>query len=178
VSLFRSISSVFAVLFAVSLSAAVAHGQSQGASATDIRTNGAKVLDYGIYSHNVLGYTDAPNDISGQRFTAANVKLLRRTQTILAQLNLTFGVRYRVTYPKLLGKRLTIAVRFPKMTNPANGKTGTKLIDHFVATGQERRELFRFDYTWEMAEGRWLFQVLDGSNVVVEIPFKVIVGVN
>ena len=50
----------------------------QAASEQTIRQNGAKILDYGIYRHNVLGYTKAPNDISGQRFTAANVRLIRK----------------------------------------------------------------------------------------------------
>lgn len=185
-SLFRSTSlarRLAALLLSIALSALAIPGAAlaQGAkadSAHTIHQNGAKILDYGIYRHNVLGYTKAPNDISGQRFTAGNVRLIRKTQTILAQLNLTFGFRYRVTDPALLGKELQIVVRFPKMTNPANGKTGTQLIDSFVATGVERRELFRFDYTWEMAEGRWTFQVLDGKRVVVEIPFRVIVGLN
>jgi len=168
------------LLLSVALPAAVSaqSAPTKSASEQTIRQNGAKILDYGIYRHNVLGYTKAPNDISGQRFTAANVRLIRKTQTILAQLNLTFGFRYKVTDPALLGKTLRIVVRFPKMTNPTNGKTGTRLIDSFIATGVERRELFRFDYTWEMAEGIWAFQVLDGTRIVAEIKFKVVVGLN
>ncbi len=181
-SLFRLIDRVVvagvAAVIIVFSSTTLVPSRSHGTETTTIRENGATVLDYGIYSHGVLGYTEAPKDISGQRFTATDVRLIRRTQTILAQLDLTFGFRYRITDPKLLGRHLTITVRFPKMTNPANGRSGTKLVDHFVATGEERRELFRFDYTWEMAEGRWQFQVLDGPTVIVEIPFRVIVGVN
>ncbi|MCY4239618.1 MAG: DUF3859 domain-containing protein [Rhodospirillaceae bacterium] len=181
-SLFRLIDRVVVAGIATAIivfsSTTLVPSRAHGTETTTVSENGATVLDYGIYSHSILGYTEAPNDISGQRFTAADVRLIRQTQTILAQLDLTFGFRYRITDPKLLGRRLTITVRFPKMTNPANGKSGTKLVDHFVVTGEERRELFRFDYTWEMAEGRWLFQVLDGSTVIVEIPFRVIVGVN
>ena len=177
-SWFRSTSLLILAIVCAGLAGAPDRAAAQSATADNIRQNGAKILDYGIYSHNVVGYTNAPNDISGQRFTAANVKLIRKTQTVLAQLHLTFGLRYQVTDPALLGKRLTIVLRFPKMTNPQNGKTGTKLIDSFVATGIERRELFRFDYSWEMAEGIWVFQVLDGTRVVAMIPFKVIVGIN
>lgn len=182
-SLFRStnVARLTAALLLSMALPALASAQSarvQAASEQTIRQNGAKILDYGIYRHNVLGYTKAPNDISGQRFTAANVRLIRKTQTILAQLNLTFGFRYKVTDPALLGKRLRIVVQFPKMTNPATGKTGTQLVDSFIATGVERRELFRFDYTWEMAEGIWAFQVLDGKRMVAEIKYKVVVGLN
>ncbi len=176
VSWFRSIRRVLAALALLAVSgAATAQAQDRAGA---VRENGAAILDYGIYTHSDLGLVEAPGDISGWRFTAANVRLLRRTRTILAQPGLTFGMRFRVTDARLIGKTLTLVIRFPTMTNPANGKSGVELADRILATGDLRRQLFRFDHMWEMAEGPWIMTLLDGRRIVAEVPFRVVVALN
>jgi len=155
-----------------------ATAQAQDRATGTVHEKGAIILDYGIYAHSDLGLVEAPDDISGWRFTAANVRLLRRTQTILAQPGLTFGMRFRVTDPRLIGKTLSLVIRFPRLTNPATGKSGVELVDRFVAIGILRRQLFRFDYLWEMAEGPWIMTLRDGRKIVAEVPFRVVVAMN
>lgn len=165
-----------ALIAAAGVAAATARAQDE--SPWKIRESGVRIFDYGIYAHSDLGQVEAPGDISGWRFTAANVRLLRRTQTILAQPRLTFGMRFRVSDPRLIGRTLALVIRFPRMTNPATGRSGSVLVDRFVAIGILRRHLFRFDYMWEMAAGRWTMAILDGRRVVAEVPFKVVVALN
>ena len=176
-SLFRSTRRALAALALLAFSGAAA-AQAQDRAAGAVRENGAAVLDYGIYAHSDLGLVEAPGDISGWRFTAANVRLLRRTQTILAQPGLTFGMRFRVTDARLIGKTLSLVIRFPRMTNPATGKSGVVLSDRILATGSLRRQLFRFDHMWEMAEGPWIMTLRDGPRIVAEVPFSVVVALN
>ena len=165
-----------ALIAAAGVAAATARAQDE--SSWKIRENGVRIFDYGIYAHSDLGVVEAPGDISGWRFTAADVRLLRRTQTILAQPHLTFGIRFRVSDARLIGRTLALVIRFPRMTNPATGRSGSVLVDRFVAIGILRRQLFRFDHMWEMAGGRWTMTVLDGTRVVAEVPFRVVVAVN
>jgi len=165
-----------ALIAAAGVTAATARAQDE--ARWKIRENGVRIFDYGIYAHSDPGQVEAPGDISGWRFTAANVRLLRRTQTILAQPRLTFGMRFRVSDARLIGRTLALVIRFTRMTNPATGRSGRVLIDRFVAIGILRRQLFRFDYMWEMAAGRWTMAVLDGRRVVAEVPFKVVVALN
>lgn len=172
----RSALAALALIAATGVFAGAAQAQDQ--SSWKIRENGVRIFDYGIYAHNDLGYVETPEDISGRRFMAANVRLLQQTQTILAQSGLTFGMRFRVSDERLIGRTLALVIRFPKMTNPATGKSGSVLIDRFLAIGIVRRQLFRFDHMWEMAQGRWTMAVLDGPRVVAEVPFKVVVALN
>jgi len=165
-----------ALIAAAGFAAATARAQDE--SSWKIRENGVQIFDYGIYARSDLGVVEAPGDISGWRFTAANVRLLRRTQTILAQPHLTFGMRFQVSDARLIGRTLALVIRFPRMTNPATGRSGSVLVDRFVAIGILRRQLFRFDHMWEMAGGRWTMTVLDGPRVVAEVPFRVVVAVN
>ena len=96
----------------------------------------------------------------------------------MAQPHLTFGMRFRVSDARLIGKTLALVIRFPKMTNPETGRSGSVLVDRFMAIGILRRQLFRFDHMWEMAGGRWTMAVLDGRRVVAEVPFRVVVALN
>lgn len=175
----RSISRSLAALVliaAAGAASATARGQSENSWKT--LENGARIIDYGIYTYRDLGYVEAPRDVSGWRFVAADVRLVRRTRTILAQPGLTFGMRFRVSDPSLIGKTLTAVIRFPTLTNPETGRSASVLVDRFVARGLLQRWLFRFDSLWEMAEGRWTMTVRDGRRVVARVPFGVVVAVN
>jgi hypothetical protein len=141
-------------------------------------STGVDIREYGIYRLRITGYTKAPRDIAGERFLADNVELFRKTKQILAQPKLTFGFGYLITDPTLIGKRLTLELTFPEMTNPATGKKATTLTDSFVAMPGVRRELFRFDHRWEMAEGIWTYRLKHDGKVLATMSFKVIVGLN
>lgn len=140
----------------------------------------AKIVDYGIYDMMVTGYVPAPQDVAQSRFTAANVRLARKTTQILAQPHLAFGIRYRITDPALVGEMITAKVVFPRMTNPKTGQSATSVSTalRVPATGEVLTDFFRFDYRWEMAEGIWAFQIIHNGKVIAEQRFKVIVGLN
>lgn len=171
---------VFAALSLLLLALPAAAGPAGAARAQSGENgeNGIAIREWGIYSVDVTGYTKAPEDIAGERFNAANVKLVRRTKEILAQPRLTFGFAYEITDPSLIGRRLTLELVFPKMTNPETGRSATRLSEHFTALPGMRREMFRFDFRWEMAEGIWTYRLRDGDRVLAAIRFKVIVALN
>lgn len=146
--------------------------------AGDGKSVGVDIREFGIYRLRITGYTKAPKDIAGERFLADNVELYRKTKQILAQPKLTFGFGYLVTDPTLIGKRLTLELTFPEMINPATGKRATTLTDSFVAMPGIRRELFRFDHNWEMAEGIWTYRLKHEGKVLATVRFKVIVALN
>ncbi|MEQ8698293.1 MAG: DUF3859 domain-containing protein [Bauldia litoralis] len=166
------------LLLLLVLVAAPLIGPPGAALAGDKESTGIEIFESGIYRLRITGYTKAPRDIAGERFLADNVELFRDTRQILAQPKLTFGFGYRITDPALVGKRLTLELRFPEMTNPATGKKATSLTDSFIAMPGIRRELFRFDHTWEMAEGIWTYRLLADGKVLATVSFKVFVGLN
>lgn len=147
-----------------------------GFAASDILV----IEDYGIYDAAVTGQVDAPQDISGARNIVANVRLIRKTREFAAQPGRSFGFRFRVTDPALLGKRLTLRTRFPKMTNPKTGKVSTAQEREFLVstTDTVQYDGYRFDHRWEMAEGIWSFEVLYNGKVLTKQTFKVIVPLN
>jgi hypothetical protein len=138
-----------------------------------------EILDYGFYDVSVQGQVPAPEDISGERNVVGNVRLERQTEEIDAQLGRSFGFRFRVTDPMLIGRKLTLRTIFPPLTNPQSRRTMTTQDREFVAMGGEPLyDGYRFDYDWEMAEGIWTFQVLENGRLLAERKFKVIIPMN
>lgn len=138
------------------------------------------VEDYGIYDATVTGQVSAPRDISGQRNVVSNVRLIRKTRVLAAYPGRSFGFRFRITDPALLGKRLVLRTKFPKMTNPKTGQASTgQTRDFLVSTvNTPQYDGYRFDYRWEMAEGIWSFEVMYNGKVLTKQEFKVIVPLN
>lgn len=140
---------------------------------------GITVKDFGLYKVRVSRRVPAPDDVSGDRNIVSGITHFRSTRTIMAIPDRSFGYRFRITDPALYGKRLTLRTIFPAMTNPATKRTKTQ--NKRPLTVQSNRLVYdgyRFDHDWEMTEGPWIFQVLDGAKVILEQRFKVIVPLN
>jgi hypothetical protein len=139
-----------------------------------------EIKDYGFYDLSVDGSVPAPEDISGERNIVSNIRLNRQTDEIDAQLGRSFGFRFRIADPKLVGQTLTLRTIFPPLTNPKTGKTMTTQDRSFVvsSTGELLYDGYRFDYDWEMAEGIWTYQILNNGRVIAEKKFKVIIPMN
>jgi hypothetical protein len=141
--------------------------------------NGIEIIDYGIYSLSVTRRVAAPGDVSRERNIVADVRVIRKEREILAQPERSFGYQFRITDPALAGKRIVLRTIFPKLTNPATGKSATRqerVIQ--VRLNAPIYDGYRFDYRWEMAEGIWRFQIVVDGKVVSEQRFKVVVPLN
>ena len=139
-----------------------------------------EIKDFGFYDLSVDGSVPAPEDISGERNVVSNIRLQRQTDEIDAQLGRSFGLRFRIADPKLVGQTLTLRTIFPPLTNPKDKRTMTTQDRAFVAsnTTELLYDGYRFDYDWEMAEGIWTYQILHNGRVIAEKKFKVIITLN
>ena len=137
-----------------------------------------EIKDFGFYDLSVDGSVPAPDDISGSRNIVSNIRLQRQTEEIDAQLGRSFGFRFRITDPALMGKELTLRTIFPRLTNPESKRTMATQDRTFVGTSELLYDGYRFDYDWEMAEGIWTFQILHKGRVISEKKFKVIIPMN
>jgi len=141
-------------------------------------TGQVEIKDFGFYDLSVDGSVPAPEDISGSRNIVSNIRLQRQTDEIDAQLGRSFGYRFRITDPALMGQQLTLRTIFPPLSNPESKRTMTTQDRSFVGTSELLYDGYRFDYDWEMAEGIWTFQVLHKGRVIAEKKFKVIIPLN
>jgi hypothetical protein len=150
------------------------------AMAPAARASQVDIQDFGFYDLSVDGSVPAPEDISGSRNVVSNIRLQRQTDEIDAQLGRSFGFRFRISDPALVGKTLTLRTVFPPLSNPESKRTMTTQ-DRSFSVGSTTDVLYdgyRFDYDWEMAEGIWTFQVLHEGRVISEKKFKVIIPLN
>jgi len=134
------------------------------------------IYEYGIYAAGPMIHVPAPDQLGGRRWQAP-VRLLERTDIVAGQLGRVFGVRVRVNDPALLGKALTMRIRHPKLTAP-DGRSATENLFR-SATSPGQRELayfFAFEDTYEIAEGDWIFEVVQDGRVLAAQKFRVVVN--
>lgn len=150
------------------------------AAAPAAQASQVDIKDYGFYDLSVDGSVPAPDDVSGTRNVVSNIRLQRQTDEIDAQLGRSFGLRFRIADPALVGQTLTLRTIFPPLTNPESKRTMTTQDRPFAvsSTADVLYDGYRFDYDWEMAEGIWTFQVLHNGKVIGEKKFKVIIPMN
>ena len=137
------------------------------------------VVDFGVYKLSVDHRAAAQRAISGERNVVSNIRIFRRTRTVFAQLGRSFGYRFRIADPTLLGRRLTLRTAFPPLQDPQTGRTGTSQSRPFMPLSSGiYYDGYRFDYLWELAEGLWRFQLLDGETLLHEEVLHVVVPLN
>jgi hypothetical protein len=107
------------VLFAMAASARAETTGSGGGMAAP----GAKLIDWGIYFTDRTGKRKAPRTATGSTNTVARTKLVRKTDRIMAQMGLRFGIRYHLGSAVAPGERVTYRITHPPLTNPKTGKT-------------------------------------------------------
>jgi hypothetical protein len=134
------------------------------------------IIEYGIYAAGAMTHVPAPDQIGGQRWRA-ETRLIEKTETVAGQLGRIFGIRVQVNDPALLGKTVTMRIRHPKMTAPS-GRSGTETF-YKTSTPPGQREIgyfFAFEYTYEIAEGDWTFEVVHDGKVLAAKKFRVLVN--
>ncbi len=156
-----------AFVLALTLSAAEAAAQERR----------VEITDFGLYAAGPMTHSPAPEQLSGQQWTAPNIRLLEQTDVIPGQLGRIFGFRFRVNDRSLYGKTLRLRILHPRLSSHI-GRSGTETgrADVPTAASPERGYFFAFEYTWEIAEGDWTFQVVHEGRVLAEKKFRVIVS--
>jgi hypothetical protein len=138
----------------------------------------AQITEFGLYEIERSGRRPAPRTVGGWVGTVGKAKLIRKTDLILGQLGRTFGIRVRFKGLPM-GAPITVRTLHPPKTNPKSGRT-LRQSEYDSRVGLDARGLFlfTFDDRWELAEGKWAFQILYQGKVIGEKRFKVVIALN
>jgi len=154
-------------------------GADAGRAAASGEAKQLAIVDYGLYAMRPVRSEKAPHHVSGERTIVDDIRHVKTTRLVNAQLGRVFGFRFRVTDPALDGARLTLRIRFPELTNPRTGRRQTRQEDQrTVWLHGVYQQAYGFDHVWEMAEGEWTYQVLHEDRVLAEQRFTVVVPLN
>jgi hypothetical protein len=136
-----------------------------------------EIIEYGIYSAEKIGSTNAPGTAAGTVSRLRNLSLVTATRTIQAQVGVTFGYRYRVVGPqndvavKLNGVNL---IPQPGIRNPKTGNTMLREEAPIsVRTGRIAHDGYTFNELWEIVRGTWTFELWDGDQKLSTQTFNV-----
>jgi hypothetical protein len=137
---------------------------------------GAKLLRYGVYRNNIIGYRTGPQTSEGRIAVIGDRTLLKPTDRVRATVNTTFGIEYTVTgFPSNADADVVVELRHPPIHNPHTGRTVAVERDpHHVLTGLPTYDDVTLDERWNLVPGDWTFRVLHGSQVLLEKTFHVV----
>ena len=99
---------------------------------------------------------------------------------MFGQLGRSFGYRFRIADHTLLGRAIDAAHRlFRRCTIRRPGAGATSQSRPFMPLSNGvYYDGYRFDFMWELAEGLWRFQLLDGEKLLHEEVLRVVVPLN
>lgn len=135
----------------------------------EYRVDQALVLERGIFQAGSSGVPTSHSNF-GPVAKVRDVSLVRRTTTIPARNSLRFGLRYVIVGAPLgAAVDIRLVTRFPKagLLDPVSG------VRHFQseytvrsAIGAPAYREFRFDQSWEILSGEWVFEFWQaGRNI-------------
>ncbi len=110
-----------------------------------------KILDFGIYTRDIISADKEANVATGRINISQNFKLVQKTDTVVMKKGVTFGVRYEtVGKPKGQQVKLTWVMRFPEpgLVDPKGQRFYTNEFarDHII--GNESFRAYSLDETW------------------------------
>jgi hypothetical protein len=133
------------------------------------------IFDAGIYCAETVEKVADANAPSGFRNIVTNVRLLRRTSDVPAQLGIRFGLRYTVVgTPSGASVDLRLVTRIPP-PGLKDQKTGRTILTNDYAMGANLgtngyRE-YHLEYDWEIVPGVWAFELWSGDKKRAEQTF-------
>lgn len=130
---------------------------------------GLRLLDYGLLHVNIKKTKDKSTTATGKHNVVESAEFYKRTSEIIAKKKTTFGVKYQVNGTQT-GKivNLTYKVLHP----PIQGKTMSS-VKVKGTIGSWRADFYTFEEDYELVEGNWKMQILDGNKVLLEKIFTV-----
>lgn len=132
---------------------------SAGLSA-ELRVDGVSILERGVFQ--ASGGISIGESSLGVVTNLRNVSLVQSTVTIRARQSLRFGLRYAIAgAPVGAPVEIRLVTRFPEagLFDPAAGVRHYKSEYTILGTiGTAAHWMFKFDRSWEIVPGEWIFE--------------------
>lgn len=139
------------------------------------RVTSVEIIEAGIYTGKVTRTVEVPGVISGKWKGLESFTLLQATTNVPARVGTTFGFRYRINAtPTNTPVRLTMVGEHPPIIDPKTGKPQTKDTYQFTALLRDSFASFVFDEEWEVAPGKWRFEIWHQDEKFCEQEFLVL----
>lgn len=144
-----------------------------------VATNVTKIeiVEYGIYTSEIVGTVHAPSTTSGKYNLVKNVKLVEKTTKIPATKGTKFGLFY-IIHGDIEGEdvKITEVVRFPNpgYRDPKTGKRFLKSEFSSMKTiGSKNFVAGTFAEDWDLFPGTWLIQLWYKDQKLAEKAFTI-----
>jgi hypothetical protein len=137
------------------------------------------LLEYGVYTIDSSSLQKFDNESSPKNYfykTPTLYKITKQTHKIPLAPEVAFGIKFRLSAPSEIPKKLTIKLMHPEIENPETNFSFTQTVREIsLEDGSVHFEFYIFEKTWEMIPGFWTYQVCDDTHVLLETEFEVFI---
>ena len=135
------------------------------------------IVEYGIYTSEIIGTIDAPLTTSGKYNLVKNINLVMQTDRIPAKKGTKFGLFY-IIKGDLKGEKIKITeiVKFPRkgFRDPKTGKIFRQSeFTSIKKIGSKNFVAGVFAEDWDLFPGKWLVQLWHNDEKFAEKSFMV-----
>lgn len=146
--------------------------------AQEPRVDRIEILETGIYKTETTKVVSSPGTPTGNVHEVTNIRHVRTTTTIPAQIGTDFGFRYRIV-GKPQGARVNLKfitlIPAPGIRNPTTGNTTVRgEYSRERTLGEETTRIYGFDYDWEIVPGSWTLEIWQGDRKLASRAFTVV----
>ncbi|MFD2570195.1 DUF3859 domain-containing protein [Spirosoma soli] len=107
---------------------------------------------------------------TGYYFGADALAFIEKVDKMKLKRGLVFGIAYR-----LAGNHDAFLCRIvhPVLVNPTTGKAYKETIEEkYSAANGLNFDYYRIEHAWEMVDGKWVFQIEQSGNILLEKSFE------
>ena len=148
---------------------ALAAGTGAHAQGIEADEEAVGAVEAGIFCAERTGErTPAPETVSGFVEVVGEIELRARTFTVPASPDLSFGYRAEILADEPGAVQI---LRHPPFRGIGTTEQRTSAV---LTGGAPRYALYTFDHAYEMVEGPWSFEVVQGGRTLLRVAFEVV----
>ncbi|WP_158860967.1 DUF3859 domain-containing protein [Lunatibacter salilacus] len=114
---------------------------------------------------------------TGYFLRPGKINFLETTNRIVGNKGVRFGIEYFI-----IGKsdqeesvEFTCKITHPPMTKPKTNKQQSHIEETKLNyTNLVSNDYYAFEYDWEIVQGQWVFELMEGSNLLFKKSFEVV----
>lgn len=132
------------------------------------------LLNWGLFECSYGGRTSAEDSPTGYNIDLQNLKFARQGSAVPAKTNITFGVLFYLP-SAFTNASARMVYSFPPIQNPTTGRDLTNVVRN-VRLGFKTgiySMVYTFAEEYEVAVGKWTFQVFAGDKLLLQRKFTV-----
>ena len=114
---------------------------------------------------------------TGYFLRPGKINFIDTTNRIIGEKGARFGIEYFIkgNSDQEESVEFTCTIKHPPITNPKTNKRQSYIEEtKYNYTNLDGNDYYAFEYDWEIVHGQWVFELAEGTNLLLKKSFEVV----